>query len=58
MPRKIQDITRATLEAVPLPVHAATYTVISHKSIMDYALAEIAAMGFTVHSEEYRACRC
>jgi hypothetical protein len=55
MPRKIQDITRATLEAVPLPVHAATYTVISHKSIMDYALAEIAAMGFTVHSEEYRA---
>jgi hypothetical protein len=55
MPRKIQDITRATLEAVPLPVHAATYTVISHKSIMDYALAEIAAMGFTVQSEEYRA---
>jgi hypothetical protein len=55
MPRKIQDITRATLEAVPLPVHAATYTVISHKSIMDYALAEITAMGFTVHSEEYRA---
>jgi len=55
MPRKIQDITRATLEAVPLPTHAATYTVISHKSIMDYALAEIAAMGFTVHSEEYRA---
>lgn len=55
MPRKIQEITRATLEAVPLPTHAATYTVISHKSIMDYALAEIAAMGFTVHSEEYRA---
>lgn len=55
MPRKIQDITRATLEAVPLPTHAATYTVISHKSIMDYALAEITAMGFTVHSEEYRA---
>jgi len=55
MPRKIQDITRATLEAVPLPTHAATYTVISHKSIMDYALAEITAMGFAVHSEEYRA---
>ena len=48
MPRKIKDITRATLEAVPLPVFAATYTVISHKSIMDYALAEITAMGFTI----------
>ena len=55
MPRKIKDITRATLEAVPLPVFAATYTVISHKSIMDYALAEITAMGFTIEKEEYRA---
>lgn len=55
MPRKIKDITRATLEAVPLPVFAATYTVISHKSIMDYALAEISAMGFTIEKEEYRA---
>ena len=55
MPRKIKDITRATLEAVPLPVYAATYTVISHKSIMDYALAEITAMGFTIEKEEYRA---
>ena len=55
MPKKIQNITRGTLEAVPLPVHAATYTVISHKSIMDYALAEITAKGFTIFSEEYRA---
>ena len=55
MPRKIKDLTRASLEAVPLPVHAATYTVISHKSIMDYALAEITAMGFTIEKEEYRA---
>jgi hypothetical protein len=55
MPRKIKDLTRASLEAVPLPVHAATYTVISHKSIMDYTLAEITAMGFTIEKEEYRA---
>jgi hypothetical protein len=55
MPKKIQNITRGTLEAVPLPVHAATYTVISHKSIMDYALAEITAKGFTIFSEEYRS---
>ena len=55
MPKKIQNITRGTLEAVPLPVHASTYTVISHKSIMDYALAEITAKGFTIFSEEYRA---
>ena len=55
MPRKIKDVTRATLVSVPLPTHADTYTVISHDSIINYAFAELAANGFGVVSEEYRS---
>lgn len=55
MPRKIGEITRQTLEAVPLPNHASTYTVISHKSIIDYAYQELANQGFGVSSETYKS---
>ena len=55
MPRKIKDVTRDYLVNVPLPTHANTYTVISHDSIINYAFAELAANGFGVVSEEYRA---
>jgi len=55
MPRKIQDTTKDYLINVPLPQHAASYTVISHKSIMDYALTELTAQGFTIVDEYYRA---
>jgi hypothetical protein len=39
---------------VPLPNHGATYTVISHQSVMDYVYTELAAAGFGVVSEEYK----
>jgi hypothetical protein len=55
MPRKIQESTKDYLVNVPLPQHAASYTVISHKSIMDYAVAELSAQGFSVVEEQYRA---
>jgi hypothetical protein len=54
MPRKIAECTKAHLVSVPLPNHAATYTVISHQSVIDYVYTELAAAGFGVSSEEYR----
>jgi hypothetical protein len=54
MPKKIAECTKAHLVSVPLPNHGATYTVISHQSVMDYVYTELAAAGFGVVSEEYR----
>jgi hypothetical protein len=54
MPKKIAECTKAHLVSVPLPNHGATYTVISHQSVMDYVYTELAAAGFGVVNEEYR----
>jgi len=54
MPKKIQNTTKATLISVPLPNHAATYTVISHQFVIDYAFQSLAAAGFGIVEEEYR----
>ena len=48
-------ITREFLEAVALPNHGGRYTPISHKSIIDKVHAELAARGFNVEAELYRA---
>jgi hypothetical protein len=54
MPKKIQNTTKAALISVPLPNHAATYTVISHQFVIDYAFQSLAAAGFGIVEEEYR----
>jgi hypothetical protein len=54
MARRIKDVTKDYLENVPLPTHGSTYTVISHKSIIDYAYQELANHGFGIVGEEYR----
>lgn len=54
MPKKIQECTMAHLLSVPLPQHAATYTVISHQFVIDYAKQQLAAAGFVIVDEEYR----
>lgn len=54
MPKKIQECTKAHLISVALPQHAATYTVISHQFIIDYASQQLQAAGFTIVDEEYR----
>jgi hypothetical protein len=54
MPKKIAECTKAHLVSVPLPNHGASYTVISHQSVMDYVYTELATAGFSVISEEYR----
>jgi hemoglobin-like flavoprotein len=54
MPKKIQNTTKAHLVSVPLPNHAASYTVISHQFVIDYAYQSLAAAGFGIVDEEYR----
>ena len=54
MPKKIAECTKAHLVSVPLPNHAATYTVISHQFVIDYAFQALAAAGFGIVEEEYR----
>jgi hypothetical protein len=54
MPKKIAECTKAHLVSVPLPNHGASYTVISHQSVMDYVYTELATAGFSVVHEEYR----
>ena len=54
MPKKIQNTTKAHLVSVPLPNHGATYTVISHQFVIDYAYQALAAAGFGIVDEEYR----
>ena len=55
MPKKIKECSKAHLISVPLPDHGDSYTVISHESVIDYAYTELAAAGFGIVSEEYRA---
>jgi hypothetical protein len=54
MPKKIQHTTKGTLISVPLPQHGASYTVISHQFVIDYAYQALAAAGFGIVDEEYR----
>jgi hypothetical protein len=54
MPKKIQNTTKAHLVSVPLPNHGASYTVISHQFVMDYAHQTLATAGFGIVEEEYR----
>lgn len=55
MPKKISEWTKAQLVAVDLPTHGDSYTVISHESVLDYVYTELAAAGFGVVSETFRA---
>jgi len=54
MPKKIQDCSRAHLISVPLPQHAASYTVITHQFVIDHSFQALANAGFEVVDEEYR----
>ena len=54
MPKKIQNTTKANLLSIDLPQHGASYTVISHEFIIDYAHQALSAAGFIILDEEYR----
>jgi len=55
MPKNVIITDAANLAAVPLPSHGSSYTVVSHKFIIDKAIAELQAAGFVIDKEEY--CR-
>ena len=55
MPKKIKSYGRQDLIDVALPNHASTYTVISHKSVMDLSTEALEDAGFSVTAENYRA---
>jgi hypothetical protein len=55
MPKKIQKCVMEDLIGVPLPNHAASYTTISHKFIIDYSKQQLLAAGFIIVDEEYRS---
>ena len=55
MPRKIKSYGRQDLIDVTLPNHADSYTVISHKSVMDLSTEALEDAGFSITNENYRA---
>jgi hypothetical protein len=55
MPKKIQNCEMGDLISVPLPNHAASYTTISHKFVIDYSKQQLLAAGFVIVDEEYRS---
>ena len=55
MPRKIKEYGRQDLIDVTLPNHADSYTVISHKSVMDLSTKALEDAGFNITAENYRA---
>lgn len=55
MPKKIQNCAMGDLISVPLPNHAASYTTISHKFVIDYSKQQLLAAGFVIVDEEYRS---
>jgi len=57
MPRKINTWGRTELVDVTLPNHADSYTVISHKSVMDLSTKALEDAEFTITNENYRATR-
>lgn len=50
-------VTREYIEAAPLPVHGQTYTIISHKFVIDETLKALSANGFEIEKELYRCNR-
>ena len=53
--KKPTETTKAYLENAPLPNHGKSYTVISHKQVIDNTLQMLNQSGFTVEKELYRA---
>jgi hypothetical protein len=53
--KKPTEVTRQYLENASLPNHADSYTVISHKFVIDNTLKLLNKSGFTVTKEIYRA---
>lgn len=55
MPAKIGLVAKSYLEGVALPQHGSTYTVISHKFVIDTVKEELNNHGFFIEEESYRS---
>lgn len=53
--KKSTETTRGLLQSAPLPQHAKTYTVVSHKEVMDLTEALLNKQGFTITQQLYKA---
>tara|TARA_R110002167_G_scaffold177167_3_gene376949 strand:+ start:6373 stop:7287 length:915 start_codon:yes stop_codon:yes gene_type:complete len=53
--KKATDVTEVYLENSALPTHGKSYTVISHKEVIDNTKRLLAISGFTIQREIYRA---
>ena len=52
---KPKEVTRVYLETQPLPSHGKSYTVISHKEVIDNTMNLLNTSGFTIINEVYRS---
>ena len=52
--KKSTTTTKSYLESAPLPQHAKTYTVVSHKEVMDLTETLLNKQGFTITTELYK----
>jgi hypothetical protein len=52
---KPKETTKWSLELAPLPKHGKSYTVVSHKSVIDNTLTLLKDSGFRIKKETYRA---
>ena len=53
--KKPTEVTRTYLESSPLPNHGKSYTVISHKEVIDNTLNLLSKSGFAITKEIYRS---
>ena len=53
--KKPTEVTRSYLETAPLPNHGKSYTVITHKEVIDNALNLLNTSGFAITQETYRS---
>ncbi len=49
--KKPTEVTKAFLKSQPLPIHGKSYTVISHKEVLDNTMSLLNASGFTIIKE-------
>lgn len=53
--QKPRETTKSWLESAPLPSHGASYTVVSHKEVINGVTSALSKGGFTIIRELYRA---
>ena len=53
--KKATETTQVFLENQPLPNHGKSYTVVSHKNVIENTKNLLESSGFTIRKEVYRA---